>query len=88
MEEVGYVEPKPGIPPDPSHLVRLIGVMKSDGVKELIVEDFYNKNTASLVAQKAGAVLLDLPSDVGATPQIKSWFDLAGTVVRRIAEAK
>ena len=88
LTEVGYVEPKPGIPPDPSHLVRLISAMKAAGAKQLLVEDFYNKNTAAIVAEKSGAVLLDLPSDVGATDKIKSWFDLAGTVAKRIAEGR
>jgi zinc/manganese transport system substrate-binding protein len=87
MEEIGYVEPKPGIPPDPQHLARLIGSMKQDGVKLLLMEDFYNKNVASLVAEKAGAKLLDLPTDVGATPQIKDWFTLVDTVVKALAAA-
>ncbi len=81
LEEIGYVEPKPGIPPDPQHLARLIGVMKQDGARLLLVEDFYNKGVASLVAEKAGAKLLTLPTDVGATPQIKDWFSLVETVL-------
>jgi zinc/manganese transport system substrate-binding protein len=81
LEEIGYVEPKPGIPPDPQHLARLIGVMKQEGAKLLLVEDFYNKSVASLVAEKAGAKLLTLPTDVGATPQIKDWFSLVETVL-------
>src|SRR6185369_6717003 len=76
LEEIGYVEPKPAIPPDPQHLARLIGVMKQDGVKLVLVEDFYNKSVASLVADKAGAKMLTRPTDVGATPQIKDWFTL------------
>src|SRR3989475_4350884 len=67
LEEIGYVEPKPGIPPDPQHLARLIAVMKQDGVQMLLVEDFYNKSVASLVAQNAGAKMLVIPTDVGAS---------------------
>ena len=85
FEEIGYVEPKPGIPPDPQHLARLIGVMKQDGAKLLLVEDFYNKGVASLVAEKAGAKLLTLPTDVGATPQIKDWFSLVETVLAALS---
>src|SRR5258705_3652410 len=70
LQEVGYVEPKPGIPPDPQHLARLITSMKQEGARLLLMEDFYNKGIASLVAEKAGAKLLDLPTDVGASPQI------------------
>jgi zinc/manganese transport system substrate-binding protein len=87
MEEVGYVEIKPGIPPDPQHLVRLIAQMKGEGVKLLLMEDFYNKSVAELVAQKSGAKLLDLPTDVGARPEIKDWFVLVETVLKSISSA-
>src|SRR5207302_8877058 len=35
LVEVGYVEPKPGIPPDPGHLARLIGHMKATQARML-----------------------------------------------------
>lgn len=82
LDEVGYVEIKPGIPPDPSHLVQLIGAMKREGAKLLMMEDFYNKNTAQLVADKAGARLLVLPTDVGAVPEAKDWFSLVGLLLQ------
>lgn len=87
LKEIGYVEPKPGIPPDPQHLARLIGVMKDEGAKLLLVEDFYNRSVAGLVAQKAGAKLLTLPTDVGATPQIKDWFSLVDTLLKELSQA-
>ena len=87
LEEIGYVEPKPGIPPDPQHLARLIAVMKQDRAQLLLVEDFYNKSVASLVAQKAGAKMLDLPTDVGATPQVKDWFTLVETVLKALSSS-
>jgi zinc/manganese transport system substrate-binding protein len=87
LEEIGYVEPKPGIPPDPQHLARLITSMKQEGARLLLMEDFYNKGIASLVAEKAGAKLLDLPTDVGASPQIKDWFTLVDTVVKALSSA-
>src|SRR6266566_6356257 len=87
LEEIGYVEPKPGIPPDPQHLARLIALMKEKQAKLLLMEDFYNKSVASLVAEKAGAKLLDLPTDVGATRQIKDWFTLVDTVVKALSSS-
>src|SRR5438270_8093841 len=62
LDEVGYLEPKPGIPPDPQHLLHLIQTMRADGVKLLLVEDFYNRNPAQLVASKASAKMLTLPA--------------------------
>jgi zinc/manganese transport system substrate-binding protein len=87
LQEVGYVEPKPGIPPDPQHLARLIAVMKQEGAKLLIMENFYNKSVATLVAEKAGAKLLTLPTDVGATPEIKDWFSLVETVLKALSSS-
>jgi zinc/manganese transport system substrate-binding protein len=87
MEEIDYLEPKPGIPPDPGHLARLIQIMRAEKVPMLLVEDFYNLNVARLVAQKGGAKLLDLPTDVGAKPEIKTWFDLVDAIIRQLAAA-
>lgn len=87
LEEVGYIEPKPGIPPDPQHLVQLIGTMKRDNAKLLLVESFFNKSTAQLIAEKSGARLLDLPSDVGATAAIKTWFDLTDAILKAMASS-
>jgi ABC-type Zn uptake system ZnuABC Zn-binding protein ZnuA len=67
--------------------VSLIKVMRGEKASMLFVEDFYNKATAQLVAEKAGAKLLVLPTDVGATPQLKTWFDLVDAVLKEIAAA-
>ena len=81
LDEIGYIENKPGIPPSPDHLAQLITQMKSQGVKLLIVEDFYNRAIADDVAQKSGAHVVSAPSDVGAKPEIKSYFDLVDALL-------
>jgi zinc/manganese transport system substrate-binding protein len=85
LVEVGYVEPKPGIPPDPQHLLQLIGTIRREGATQLLVEDFYNLQVARMVAEKSGAKLLVLPTDVGATPEISDWFKLVDSVLRSLA---
>ena len=50
--------------------------MKAESVHALLIESFYNRGIAGQVADSAGAKLLVLPSDVGATPQIRSYTDL------------
>jgi zinc/manganese transport system substrate-binding protein len=84
LQEVGYVEPKPGIPAPPSHIAALIGVMKREGVKVILMESFYPRNTVDLVGQKAGAKTLVMPSDVNATPEIKDYFALVDAVVNKL----
>lgn len=84
LQEVGYVEPKPGIPAPPSHIAALIAFMRREGVKVILMESFYPRNTVDLVAQKAGAKSLVMPSDVGATPEIKDYFALVDAVVGKL----
>jgi zinc/manganese transport system substrate-binding protein len=86
LREIGYVELKPGIPPDPKHLAELIVRMKSESVRALLIESFYNRDIAGQVADSARAKLLVLPSDVGATPQIHSYIDLVDAVLDALAK--
>jgi zinc/manganese transport system substrate-binding protein len=81
LREIGYVELKPGIPPDPKHLAELILRMKAESVRVLIIESFYNRGIAGQVADSAGAKMLVLPSDVGATAKIRSYPDLVDAVL-------
>ena len=88
LQEVGYVEPKPGIPPTTSHTGQLIDLMKKSSVKLVIVESFYPTNLAKFVAGNGGARLVSAPSDVGATPAIKSYFDLVDALVAALNGAR
>lgn len=81
LVEVGYVEPKPGIPPPLSHLAQLVGQMKSQGARAVVVESFYSRKTAEEVARLSGAKLAVLPSDVGARADVGSWFALVDGVL-------
>jgi zinc/manganese transport system substrate-binding protein len=81
LREIGYVELKPGIPPDPKHLAELILRMRAESVRVLMIESFYNRGIAGQVADSAGAKLLVLPSDVGATAKIRSYPDLVDAVL-------
>jgi zinc/manganese transport system substrate-binding protein len=87
LVEVGYIENKPGIPPSPSHLADLISLMRAQTVRVIIVEDFYNRSIAEDVGSKTGAKVLSMPSDVGAKPDIKSYFDLVDADLRILRTA-
>jgi zinc/manganese transport system substrate-binding protein len=81
LEEVGYIEPKPGIPPTANHTAQLVELMKKTGVKLVVVESFYPSTMARFVADNGKARLIAAPSNVGATPAIKTYFDLVDAVV-------
>jgi ABC-type Zn uptake system ZnuABC Zn-binding protein ZnuA len=64
---MGYVEPKPGIPPSPSHTLELISDMKAQGVKLIVVEPYFDKRTPQSVATQVGGQVLELSPSVGGT---------------------
>jgi zinc/manganese transport system substrate-binding protein len=81
LVELGYIEPKPGTPPSADHTSRLIASMRAEGARMVIHEDFYPSSLATFVAEKGGARVVACPSDVGATPRIKTYFDLVDSVL-------
>jgi zinc/manganese transport system substrate-binding protein len=66
MNIVGFMEPKPGVPPSPSHLAGLILQIKRTGARAIIMEPFYSRRDADFVAGKTGARVVILPPSVGA----------------------
>jgi ABC-type Zn uptake system ZnuABC Zn-binding protein ZnuA len=83
----GSVEDRPGIPPTPEHLVRLIAEMKQGGVKLVVVEPWNDFKLADRVAQEAGAKVRVLAPGVGAVKEADTYFSMVDYNVRTIADA-
>ncbi len=64
LMEVAFLEPKPGIPPNPGHVARVLVAARKHRVKVVIQEGFYPSATGKLIANKAGASLVVLPGGV------------------------
>lgn len=76
LNVVGYVEPRPGIPPSPGHIVELIGMMKREGIKIILVEPYFDLKTPNAVARETGGqVVVVLPS-VGGEKGVDDYFQL------------
>jgi zinc/manganese transport system substrate-binding protein len=76
LEVVGYVEPRPGIPPSPSHTLEMIATMKRLGVKILLVEPYFDIKTPQSIARETGAKVLVVPPSVGGEKEITDYFKL------------
>jgi ABC-type Zn uptake system ZnuABC Zn-binding protein ZnuA len=76
LNVIGYVEPKPGIPPSPSHTLDLIQEMKRQNVKVILVEPYFDLKTPNSVARETGAQVLVLAPSVGAEKDITDYFKL------------
>ena len=87
MTIVGFIEPKPGVPPSPSHLAGLIQQMKRTNAKVIIMEPFYDRKMPDFVARNTGAKVLVLPSSVEGVKGVDDYLELVDYDVRRLAEA-
>jgi zinc/manganese transport system substrate-binding protein len=86
LDEVGYVEPKPGIPPTAFHTGELIKLMKQAGVHLILMENYYPRSLADIIARNTGARVLALPANVGGVPTARTYFELVDGIVSAIAE--
>ncbi|MCR8526504.1 metal ABC transporter substrate-binding protein, partial [Escherichia coli] len=59
---VAFLEPKPGIPPNPSHVAEVLTLARQRKVKLVLQEEFYPDTTSRLIASKAPAALVVLPA--------------------------
>jgi zinc/manganese transport system substrate-binding protein len=82
-----FLEPKPGIPPSPSHLAEVIAQMKAQKIKVIIVEPYHNRKIAEKVAQSTGAKVVDFAQFPGALPNTDTYVKLMDALVNRLAAA-
>jgi zinc/manganese transport system substrate-binding protein len=76
LDVIGYVEPKPGIPPSPSHTLELIDEMKRQNVKVILVEPYFDLKTPQSIANQVGAKVLVLAPSVGGTKEATDYIQL------------
>ena len=76
LDVVGYVEPRPGIPPSPSHTVELIHMMRRDNVKVIMVEPYFDLKTPNAVARETGAQVIVMLPSVGGEKEVTDYFKL------------
>jgi zinc/manganese transport system substrate-binding protein len=88
LEVIGYVEPKPGIPPSPLHTIQLIEEMKRDDVALIVVEPYFNlKTPEAIVNQLSGGRVLVLAPSVGGADEVTDYIELFDYNVNLLADA-
>jgi zinc/manganese transport system substrate-binding protein len=76
IDVVGYVEPKPGIPPSPAHTLDLEQEMKRQNVKIVLVEPYFDLKTPNAIGRDTGAKVLVMPPSVGGVKEVPDYFQL------------
>ena len=81
-----YVEVKPGIPPTPRHMTRLVELMRG-GVKVLLAESYFDRTKVAAVARRGDATAVVVPVQTGAGAAADDYFGLVDVWVGSLARA-
>ncbi len=76
LDVMGYVEPKPGIPPSPSHTIELIAAMKAQGAKLIVVEPYFDLKTPQAITNQISGQVLVLAPSVGGAKEATDYIKL------------
>jgi ABC-type Zn uptake system ZnuABC Zn-binding protein ZnuA len=87
LDVMGYVEPKPGIPPSPSHTLELIDEMKRQNAKLIVVEPYFDLKTPQAIANQIGGKVMVLAPSVGGTKEATDYIQLFEYDVNLLASA-
>ena len=87
LDIVGYVEPRPGIPPTPQHTLDLQNEMKRQNVKIIMVEPYFDLKTPNAIGRDTGAKVLVMPPSVGGVKEASDYFKLFDYDINLFVEA-
>ncbi len=87
LQIVDFMEPKPGIPPSPSQLVKVIKEVKANNIRIIISSPYFTTSSSDVVAKQTGVKELTLATSTGAFTGIKNYFDLFDYDIDKITEA-
>jgi zinc/manganese transport system substrate-binding protein len=87
LDIVGYVEPKPGIPPTPQHTLDVINEMKRQNVKLVLVEPYFDLKTPNAIGRETGAAVLVMPPSVGGVKEVTDYFKLFDYDINLVIDA-
>ncbi len=83
---VAFVEPLPGIPPNPTHVGALVQRIRNEKIGLLLMEEFYEHRSGEFLTKQTGIRVILLPHAVAAEPQIKTYVDLFDAIVQRLSQ--
>lgn len=76
LQEVGSLEPKPGLPPSATHLSGLLESLKAKPAKVVLRAAYNDPRAAQWLSERAGIPVVVLPYTVGGTEKATDLFTL------------
>ncbi len=87
LEIVASLEPKPGIPPSPSHLVEVVRTARREDARLMLVEPYYPRRPVDFIARETGVKVLRLPLFLGGEKGVTAYLDNLAYIVDQMVQA-
>jgi len=87
LEEIGTVEPKPGIPPSPRHVTSLINLMKERNIGIILAANYFDEQKIKTVAARTNAEAVIVPIYTGGAEGTEDYFKLVDHWVEELLKA-
>jgi ABC-type Zn uptake system ZnuABC Zn-binding protein ZnuA len=87
LEVVGFVQPKPGIEPTPSHTAKIVDLVKARGVRVIGIEPYFSRRAPETIARASQARVVGLPPSVGGAEGADDYFSLFDTLISTLTAA-
>ena len=86
LKVVGHVEPKPGIPPTPSHNAELIQTIRNSKAKIILMENYYSDNAPNQISQITGATVVKVPVEPYGEADINSYIQMMDYIINQLVK--
>jgi zinc/manganese transport system substrate-binding protein len=87
LEEVGSLEPKPGVEPTTGHLAELLDLVKTKHVKAIVRSSYQSSRASDWLGSRTQIREIVVPQTVGSVPEAKDLFSMFDTIISLLNEA-
>ena len=87
LQQIGTLEPKPGVPPTSGHLSGLVTVTKSQAPLAIVTAAYQDQKAAGWLHERSGVPVVKLPYTVGCDAQSKDLFGLFDSTIDKLLKA-
>ncbi len=84
FEVIGHLEPKPGLQPTPGHVAKVVKLVRSEGVKAVLANAYYDPRHARFIEMNTDAKVAKMSHQVGAREFAGSFLEMCGYNVREM----
>jgi zinc/manganese transport system substrate-binding protein len=88
LEELGTLEPKPGIEPTTGHLAELLDQVHSKHAKAIVRSSYQDGRASEWLSGRTGIKAIVLPHTVGSVPGTETLFAMFDVLIARLLDAQ